>query len=100
MGKLGDCYVAAGRYMLDHGSRRPIVLVHGDVIGQGRLEGVKYGHAWIVDGDMVIDKSNGRDLKIDKDLYYMIGQITNTHKYTYKQTLEKTTKTGHWGPWE
>ena len=99
----GDCYQVAGRYMMDNGmfSKNPnLVLVHGIVTGQSEIEGVKYGHAWVEDGDMVIDKSNGRDLKIPKELYYMLGNISETIRYSMSDMRKKIVETGHWGPWE
>lgn len=65
----GDCYEAAAHYLLDHvlgiGVTNPnhgLRLVHGEVAGQGPLEGKTFGHAWIEDGDTVIDTSNGKNL--------------------------------------
>ena len=52
--KHGDCYVQAYRYMQSHPD---VTLVHGIVTGQGPIQGLQYNHAWIEDGDMVIDKT-------------------------------------------
>ena len=44
----GDCYEAAGKYMMGSCLRNPdcgLILVHGEVSGQGPLEGITYGHA-------------------------------------------------------
>ena len=38
----GDCFVVAGRYILDHPNT---TLIHGVVEGQGKLEGVLFTHA-------------------------------------------------------
>ena len=57
----GDCYQAAGRYMMDHclaGDDCDLILVHGEVAGQGPIEGLTFGHAWVLDRGMVIDKAN------------------------------------------
>jgi len=92
-----------------------LVLVHGEVSGQGSLEGVRYGHAWVEDGDTVIDQSNGRDLRVPKVFYYTLGQISsetfddegyspmggqNVHKYTWEEAREKIIESEHWGPWD
>jgi len=102
--QLGDCYEAAGKYMMDHGlfgGRPEMLLVHGEVTGQGRLEGMKYGHAWIEDGDMVIDESNGRSLQIPRAVYYHLGKIgSNVHKYTMDEFRQQVTNHEHWGPWD
>ena len=83
----GDCYEAAGRYMMDHcilgNDDCGLILVHGEVAGQGTLEGITYGHAWVLDGSAVIDKSNGRDIQMPQMIYYAIGQINNIGKITY-----------------
>ena len=103
----GDCYEANGKYFMDHavlpGSDKGMRLVHGEVTGQGSLEGVKYGHAWVEDGNTVIDVSNGRNTRMPKALYYAIGQIDrndNTHAYKPKEFRKKVMQHEHWGPWD
>jgi hypothetical protein len=98
----GDCYEAAGRYIMDNydpGLR----LVHGEVAGQGPLEGMTFGHAWVLDGDMVIDRANGRNLRIPKVVYYAMGaidQIDNVHVYTQDQAIRQMVRHEHFGPWD
>ena len=118
----GDCYEAAGKYMVENCMVADcnLVLVHGEVAGQGPLEGVTYGHAWVEDGGTVIDKSNGRDIQMSKVLYYTLGNIAgidmskwgqpeagmdvftggNLHKYTWEDAREKILNYEHWGPWD
>lgn len=106
----GDCYEAAFHYIMDHvlgmGVKEPnhgLRLVHGEVAGQGPLEGVTYGHAWIEDGDIVIDQSNGRDIRMPRSLYYRIGKIAeigNTHVYTPEEVRTKVLKHNVYGPWD
>jgi hypothetical protein len=103
----GDCYQAAGRYMMDECLAADrcddLILVHGEVAGQGALEGMTYGHAWVLGNGMVIDKANGRDLEIPQPLYYAIGQINyigNTIEYTWEEARKKILEYGHWGPWD
>lgn len=101
----GDCYEANGRYFMDHavfpGGEPHLRLVHGEVTGQGRLDGVKYGHAWIEDGGTVIDVSNGRNLRMPKAAYYALGRIDdNIHVYTPEQFRKKVMQYKHWGPWD
>ena len=98
----GDCYEAAGRYIMDNYDPN-LRLVHGEVAGQGPLEGTTFGHAWILDGDMVIDRSNGRDIRVPKVVYYAMGavdQINNVHEYTQKQALQQMVRHEHFGPWD
>ena len=99
----GDCYEAAGEYMMRFlfGGGEDILLVHGEVTGQGPLEGLKYGHAWVEKGDTVIDLSNGRNLRMPKALYYQLGRIgSNVHKYTMAEFRRKVSRHKHWGPWD
>ena len=101
--QLGDCYCIAGHYLMDNGISNPnLVMVHGEVSGQGQISGIRYGHAWIEDGDMVIDNSNNRNLKIPKMIYYAIGNIEadKTFRYNLEQMRRKVLDTGHWGPWD
>jgi DNA topoisomerase IB len=103
--KKGDCYAAAGKFFMDNcfSSGSGMVLVHGEVAGQGALAGTNFGHAWVEHNGMVIDKSNGRDIRIPVVVYYAIGgidRIDNTHRYTWDQASNKIEATGHWGPWD
>lgn len=102
----GDCYEAAGKFMMEScliGPACNLTLVHGEVAGQGPLEGITYGHGWVLDGDTVIDRSNGRNLRIPKALYYVVGgidHIGNLHTYTWEEARERILQYKHWGPWD
>jgi hypothetical protein len=101
----GDCYEAAAQYLIEHaifpGKEKDIILVHGEVTGQGPIEGLKYGHAWIEQGGMVIDVSNGRNLRMPKKAYYKLGRIgKNVHKYTVEEARKKLLDTQVYGPWD
>lgn len=105
----GDCYEAAMHYIMDHclgmGVEEPnhdLRLVHGEVAGQGPLEGTTFGHAWIEHGDTVIDTSNGRDIRMPRSLYYAlgkIGELDNTHVYTPKEAAKACFEHQVYGPW-
>ena len=106
-GGAGDCYEANGRYFMNQavspGSDKGMRLVHGEVTGQGSLSGVNYGHAWIEDGNTVLDKSNGRNVRMPKDVYYALGQIDrndNIHVYKPEEFRRKVMQHEHWGPWD
>lgn len=102
----GDCYEAAGKYMFENCLMDPqcgLRVVHGEVAGQGPLEGVTFGHAWVLDGDTVIDRSNGRSLRMTKVVYYALGSIErigNLHTYTWDEAKKKMLQFGHYGPWD
>lgn len=103
---LGDCYQAGAN--LISGLGKPVgisddaKLVHGMVAGQGQLDGVRFGHCWVEDGDTVYDHSNGRKLDIPKPVYYAIGQIDpkECYYYTKQEAVKFMVDTGHYGPWE
>ena len=115
----GDCYVAAGDIVMDylisqrgfgafnsefqfHGTP---YLVHAEVAGQGHLEGIRYGHAWIEDDQLVYDYSNGRKIVFPKQLYYSIGDVDvddpmKYQKYTFEEAKNRMMKTGNYGCWD
>jgi len=101
----GDCYEVAGHYILgwegeNIDSRHR--LVHGMVNGQGQLAGLRFGHAWIEHGNMVIDKSNGNDVTLPKEIYYKAGHIKkgDNKYYTQEEARKWILETENWGPWE
>lgn len=100
----GDCFEIAGKYMMDQclfNRGCKLVLVHAEVTGQGPINGLKYGHAFVLDGDMVIDKSNGRDIKMPKAIYYSIGNIgDNIHEYSFEEFRNNILENETWGPWD
>jgi len=104
----GDCYWAASNFMMNkniRGEGERYTLVHGEVAGQGQLEGTNFGHAWIVDNKTgnVIDKSNGRNIVVPLGLYYAIGhihEIDNFYEYDYSEYASKVMAAGHHGPWD
>ncbi|MFY8161273.1 MAG: hypothetical protein ACOVNU_08070 [Candidatus Kapaibacteriota bacterium] len=80
-------------------------LVHAEVKGQGKIEGLRYAHAWIEDDKNVYDFSNGREIILPKFIYYIIGDI-NTHnpkkymRYTFSEARNKMLETGTYGTWD
>lgn len=101
--KLGDCYESAGRQMLDakEEEKKHLMLCHGIVTGRGDIAGMKIGHAWVeLSEDLVIDKSNGNDIIMRREKYYLLGDITKVVKYTHQEALENMLKFRHFGPWD
>lgn len=117
---LGDCYEAAGKYILDKShlymglnhdvggevsDAEGLVLVHAEVAGQGPMEGETFGHAfvWDTNTDVVIDRSNNRDIQLPKILYFALGaieDIDNYYTYTPEEMMIHLIKSKHWGPWD
>lgn len=110
--KRGDCYEAAGQFCM--GSvfmPEPIEfvgephLVHAEVKGQGKAEGIRFGHAWVEDDENVYDYSNGRRIVMPKVVYYAIGDIRTENpekyqKYTFPEARAKMLETKHYGSWD
>ena len=119
MTNMGNCYEAAGRFLMNNctgQSNCEYTLVHAEVIGQGQLNGVPYGHAWVEDSQgRVHDYSNGRNLIMPKEVYYLLGNVENRvvwtddgrkerepkiYKYTWQEASQMMLDMEHWGPWE
>lgn len=83
-----------------HPTRNKFSLVHGIVTGQGPIEGIKYGHAWVLhtDSNVVIDVT--ADIRMPFDIYKRIGQIEYYVVYTWKEAVKNCNKFGHYGAWD
>ncbi len=104
----GQCFIKAFEALekFYHSGANP-VLVHGVVTGEGKLEGVKYTHAWVEIGDhndmtrtVVVDNTVSEGFTMPAIEYYKQGKIQITKKYTYKEALAKILDIQHWGPWD
>ena len=119
MSSLGDCYEVHGRFMMNNfKDADDYILVHAEVMGQGQLAGVPYGHCFLIHKatDMVHDRSNGRDLKMPRVIYYHLGKIDQSRywddklgrvertpkifEYTQREVMMFMSETGTFGPWE
>ena len=96
----GDCYEVNGRFVMD--SDKNYMLCHGVAIL--KTDGLPFGHCWIENGDFVIDKSNGLDIKLPIDYYYSMGNIPvagyKIYKYSRMEVIKKVIDFGHWGAWD
>ncbi|MCK9435040.1 MAG: hypothetical protein M0R32_09550 [Candidatus Cloacimonetes bacterium] len=100
----GDCFVVSGRYVSSEGIKNQnLTLVHALIRPRmGRLAGVEYWHAWVEDGNKVIDLSEGKTgekSEFPKDFYYALADPQQIHRYSYEETLERTLAEKNWGPW-
>lgn len=107
----GNCYQAAGDFAIGKFFAPNIdfigepYIVHAEVRGQGQLEGIRYGHAWVEDDENVYDHSNGREIKLPKEIYYLLGDIKTDdpkkyRKYTFAEARKKMLDTGTYGCWD
>lgn len=111
----GDCMEAAVNLMMRYHSDffgKPIesvsgnpVLVQALVYGQAALMGLRFPHAWVEDGEIVHDYSNGGKTVMGKKEYYKLGRIDPNEKgayfrYNYSTMKWYLRRTKHYGPWE
>ena len=87
--KFGDCFKNAVYYMWKH-EKKGMSLIHGLVVGTGNsITGIRYAHAWVEHGNMVIDVSVDLEKPrlIRKETYYRVGNIrkgdTNIKIWSY-----------------
>ena len=104
----GDCYEAALKKLMDLYMKGNTTarVVHADITPRlGPLTGRTYGHAWVEDGDKVIDCSNNHTADIDeitggrKDVYYGITDPKNIKIYNFQQLGKMVTKHHTYGPY-
>jgi hypothetical protein len=105
--KLGDCYEAAVQFVMSECmfGDCPYIIVHAEVAGQGPLDGVQYGHAYVVDTttDTVIDRSNGGNIRMPRAVYEAIGnikRIDNFFEYEWREAKRNLVLYRHYGPWD
>lgn len=106
----GDCYEAAGRYILDEvpaAEENAYRLCHGIVTGKGpSVAGMRFGHAWVEYTEsgivFVIDRSNGLHYTGLRDDYYRVGQIDpkDVVRYAPTEARVQMLRHQHWGPWD
>ena len=49
MSELGNCYEVHGRFMMNNfEDADDYILVHAEVMGQGQLAGIPYGHCFLI----------------------------------------------------
>ena len=100
--KQGNCYQTAWQTFYSNIAKKPL-LCHGVVVGKGRLDGVKFTHAWVEIGDRVIDETMSISrYGISKEAYYQLGNIDPklVFKYDSAQVSKKAVEWGTYGPWE
>ena len=104
----GNCYESALNVMMrmcEEGDASHYRLVHAEIIGQGPIEGVRHGHAFVIDvvKDVAYDESNGRTVCWPMAVYAAVSRMheaNNWHMYTRKEASRWALETGVYGPWE
>jgi len=111
----GNCYEVAANLMLDlmryphlADNKHNIELCHAEPLGQGPINGIRHGHAWLefydtyTDMVWVIDYSNGKQVEMPQVMYYKVGHIEPEKVKRYKQdeVPQMLLEHEHYGPWE
>ena len=74
-------------------------------MGQGPLEGVRFGHSWVEadapDGTtrIVLDYSSGNSLVMDRDTYRFLQQARGRARSTASVRPGASRRTAIYGPW-
>ena len=105
----GDCYQAARSTLLDYWLLRhkgdpgvkDVFLVHGTIVPKlGPAASRRIDHAWVeVNGDTVVESSNGRNITTSKAKYVELIQAVEDARYTLEEAYRELNRTGHCGPW-
>lgn len=97
--KTGDCYEAAGKFVLNNQSTLPdLKLVHGTITSNKEIGPA--GHAWAEMGnDVVFDMSNGHEFVGRKEDYYRHHKIKDVVPYSPDDAIQKMLEQEHYGPW-
>lgn len=111
----GDCSQVAFHAVYEAFKRDDdtLTLCHGQVTGtDGPVKGVRFFHAWVEQelrfpGSearfvLAIDRSNGSDVSLPRELYYRAGKIDpdEVARYTPKEAIVAALNAEHYGPWE
>jgi hypothetical protein len=103
---MGNCYQAALTLAMDSRALglQNVSVIQGTLIGEGNLEGVRFGHSW-VEADIpgrstriVLDFSSGNSLVMDRDAYRFLYGAQNVHEYSVSEARTLATN-GNVGPW-
>jgi phenylpropionate dioxygenase-like ring-hydroxylating dioxygenase large terminal subunit len=104
----GNCYEAGLTTLMrlcSEGDESHYRLVHAEIIGQGPIDDLRHGHAFVVDvvRDVAYDESNGKNVCWPLPVYAAIArmhEVGNWHMYTLKEASLRALDTGEYGPWD
>jgi hypothetical protein len=116
--KGGDCFTNAFQYIFQEGvlkGNNNLVITHAIIRPlMGDLAGVEFGHAWVEDGNTIIDSSRNNE-RIEKQDYYLFAGLLEMPTMENKQFKVKEDKIkrysvedakrlarqhGYYGPWD
>lgn len=111
--KHGNCFDQAFEYIFQEGiikGNNNLQIVHAIIQPLlGPLSGIEFGHAWVEDGDKVIDTSRNNEV-MDKQSYYVLGGLMDMwnnkvkeekiHRYSVEDAKKMAVQKKTAGPWE
>tara|TARA_B110000914_G_C15295466_1_gene368585 strand:+ start:81 stop:482 length:402 start_codon:yes stop_codon:yes gene_type:complete len=99
--KAGSCYRTAYTYVSNEyvkDRKTKVLLIHANVVGDGgNVIGHQYGHAFVLDGDTVIDTE--ANIKMPYEKYVDLGNVTDEIIYTALEAMQYALGSKHYGPW-
>ena len=99
--KAGQCYQSAYNYVFNEymkDKKTSVLLVHANVTGTGGdVVDCQYGHAFVLDGDMVIDTET--NVRMPYERYVDLGQVVDEVIYSAMEASQYALGSGHYGPW-
>lgn len=119
-GEHGDCFIVTAAFITGDTIRKtatsvmapvllneksPFRIVHGLPVHPHDPGGGRHWHAWVEatlpDGVMVLEHSNGHEVRLPSPTYYEAGQLTERHvwRYTPAEAKRLMRKYRHCGPW-
>jgi hypothetical protein len=103
---LGNCYHAALTLAMDARALglENVSVIQGTLMGEGTLEGVRFGHSW-VEADIAggttrvaVDYSSGNSLVMDRDAFRFLQRAQDVHEYSVPEARSLAAN-GDYGPW-
>lgn len=92
-GKEGDCYKNVQDYLLENDLPNAFII-HGQVINK---DGQLINHAWIENGDEIIDPTTG--ISTSKEKYDEKLSPKEEYRYDFSEALKMRFKTNNYGAW-
>ena len=81
-----------------------VSVVQGTLMGEGNLEGVRFGHSWVgadIPGRttrVAVDYSSGNSLIMDRGTYRFLQHARDVHEYSVAEAISLAAN-GNFGPW-
>ena len=109
----GDCFESSLNALVDRKWKAHVPyadpsdwrLVHTMCLGQGPIEGVRFGHAFLLNKELriVLDIANGKGGLIPALTYFALGGVDPDeypyYEYDLKEVRDNMLKHGTYGPW-